>query len=447
MKKLIPFVLALFTTAAAHAQTFPVQNLVVHGTASFANVPTSVTPALNDNSNKLATTEYVIKASSGCSNVLAFGGNATGTGDNSAAFAAALAASPSGRACVYFPAGTYNFNSQIGSVLPSTTATLSILGAGVGATTLQWPAGGGIAISMPGGRGNAVHIRDMSLLTGTTGGTAISLGNTTVGVSSQPTENSDITNVSMHGMDGYGLVDYWTYGVNAASWSAINFVGIQVYGAVANGDLLGYCGNGTGILVQGGPSSGTPPYGVIYNVIASQFNCLGVGFANGPYSQGAAISQSNFTAVKNGITAIAGPGNTQLTVIGNQFNASDNAIVDTIGMPDLEIIGNTFLVPKQSQTGSDIGISLQQVFSAQIVGNALYSFSAATDGATGIYVGNSPNSGLGALITGNTFIGFVTAITLAANSSFCNVQSNSYKSNTTNVSNTGTSNVVGGGSQ
>ena len=494
MRKIICSLL-LFCASVAQAQTFPVNNLLVNGTATFVGQaafqvsPTGPTPNPADNSTKLATTAFVtngfiplptlaglapiaspvftgvpaaptaaigtnstqlattsfIAQHSPCPSIMDHGGINTGTGDNTSAFNATIAVN-SQAGCVFFPAGTYSFAGQIGETLPSSTASLMILGAGVGATTLQWSAGGGgIAVVMPGGRGNSIHFRDFSMLTGVAGGgTAISLGNTTNGSQTQPTENSDITNVSIHGLDGYGLTDYWTTGININAWSAVNLVGIQVYGAVGGGDLLGYCGSGTGVIVQGGTGTiSTPPIGVIYNIQSSQFNCLNVGVANGNNSQGVTISQSNFTAAKNCITTLGVSGLTQETIIGNQFNCSDSAYVDNVGLADLAIIGNTILVPNQSQTHSNSGISLLGVFSAQITGNSFYSFSNSTNGSIGVVVGLTEGSSMGAVISGNTFMHFVTAVALNPNSTFNNVQGNLYSNNTNTVVNGGTNNSVG----
>lgn len=412
---------------------------------ALTGAPTAPTAATGTNTTQLATTAFVASHST-CQSIMDHGGNNGGVVDNSTALLATVAAGPTGSPCVFFPPGAYAFSGNVTITLANTASTISLLGSGNVATSLIWPSGGGLTITMPGGSKNAAHIRDMSLLSGVAGGgNGIFLNNATAGAQTAPIENSDITNVSLHGSDGYGQSDYWNTGILVQSWSSILFNNIQVYGAVTGSDLAGYCGSGTGIDMVGNTGSGSnPPLGVIYNITGSQFNCLLTGINNGVFAQGITINQSNFVANRNGITTSTGSGSTQITVMGSQFNVSDNAILDTVGVPDFQIIGNTFLVPVNTFTGSSAAISLQPVFSAQIVGNAFYVLTGSPPGAGTFGVIVASNSYVGAVITGNSFANFATAIQLTAASSGNNVQSNIYSHNTTNVVNSGAGNTLGG---
>jgi hypothetical protein len=440
MKKIILIAFA-FITCQAFAQTFTVNNLGING------MGTAPTPAVGTNTNQLATTAYVVNHAE-CQSIMDHGGNNHGVVDNTAALLSTVAAGPTGSPCVFFPPGAYSFSGNVNIQLANISSTISLLGAGSVASELLWPSGGGLTITMPGGSKNGVHIRDLSFLSGVAGGgTGIYLNNPTAGSLTAPLENSDITNVSLHGADGYGLSDFWTTGILAQSWSSILFSNIQVTGAVTGSDLAGYCGSGIGINVVGNAGGGSPPLGVIYNIIGSQFNCLLSGINNGVFAQGITISQSNFVANRNGITTSSGSGSTQITVMGSQFNVSDNAILDTVGVPDFQIVGNTFLVPPNTFTGTSAAISLQPVFSASIVGNSFYVLTASPPGAGTFGIIVASNSYVGAVITGNSFSNFATAIQLTSASSGNNVQSNIYSHNTSNVVNGGTGNTIGGGSQ
>lgn len=466
MKRILLIALALISGVCS-AQTFKVQNLAVLGTSAttgaatftvrptfngntpwdsgnlnpaiyaplasptFTGVPAAPTAAAGTNSAQLATTAFVVSHSP-IPSILDFGGDPTGTNDNSAALAAALAAGIGGHPVVYFPPGIYKFSANVSYTLPNSTASVTIIGAGSEISQLFWPAGGGLSINYL-GPFNSVHIRDLSILAGNAGiGNGISLNQTAVS-SLNPANSalSDITNVTVRGFDGYAAVDYWANGIFATGVSNINFIGVMVVGNNAATPA------GVGLVVTG--SASLPP--VVFNLTSCTLNNLSIGFYYGNYVQGVTIAQSNFTYVTNSILVPASQTNLdQLTIIGNQFgmppNASAGVSINT-WVPFTMISNNLFFI-----NGTDSGvIGISGLMS--ITGNTFHGDGAGS--ANGVVI-SSTNSTNASVITGNAFNSLASGVFLQAASKSVNVQSNAYSSNTTNVSNSGTGNTISGGS-
>jgi hypothetical protein len=403
------------------------------GSVAFSVGPTAPTASRGTNTAQLATTAFVV-AHSQIPNIMDFGGDNTGASDNSAAFAAAVAAGPSGRACVYFPPGKYAFSSQLVYTLPTTAASVTIMGAGIDITELTWAGGGGFKVNYLGAF-NSVHIRDMSITTGTTNtGSAISLIQTAASIPN-PAESalSDITNVVMRGADGYDVSDYWAGGIDVSGVSNINFVNVQGIGSPAQA--------GFGMRIQG--TASLPP--VQFNITGSMFNSLQYGAIFGAYTQGITVNQSNFTA--NGTAGIHVPagivGTDQLTIINSQF-ASGIGINILSQYQNLMIANNLFIIQNIAGT---YGIYNNAAVLFAYIGNTFQNANAPSLGnnPVGIYVNNT--SGVAGVITGNVFRYMSPAIRLDTSASAVNVQSNAYFNNNTNISNSGTGNTLGGGSQ
>lgn len=438
--KIILLLLAL-VSGVCSAQTFQVNNLTVNGnqtttgTSSFTGQstftlsPTIPTPATGDNSTKGATTAF-ISAIPGCKSVINYGGDNTGTNDNTTAFLSAISASPSGKACVYFPPGTYIFSGNVSYLLPSTTAQLTIIGVGAGQSILKWAGGGGLSITMPGGSGNAVHIRDLSFLTGSAGGgnPAINLVNATNTVGPQPTEWSDISNVSIHGSDGYGATNYWATGINVSSWSEINFINDTIVASGNGGSLAGYSGQGVGIFLAGNTGTSAPPPAVGYNIQNSQLNYVGTAIDIGTEVQGITVTNTGITGGKVGIYCPFGQtADDQLILTGSQINVSDQAL-NLNNMGDTLLSANLFLGPQNSTIAQ-----LNNVGVLSVVGNSFHAIS--TTGTNGLVI-SSTTLHYPSTISGNTFLNFGgTAVILQAGSNNVNVQSNSYSGNTFNTNN------------
>ena len=141
--------------------------------------------------------------------ILTYGGNGNGSADNLAALNSAIAAIPNG-GTIYFPAGTYLFSAQAEYILAALQG-VTIIGDGVDASVLYWPAGGGLAFnysSSAPGTGSSVNVRDVTFTTGANGsGIGLSLNDS--GGDSLNYAFSQITRVAFRGSDGYVETHYW----------------------------------------------------------------------------------------------------------------------------------------------------------------------------------------------------------------------------------------------
>lgn len=372
-------------------------------------------------------------------NILHFGGVADGVTDNTAALAAAINAAPSGFPGVYFPPGKFAFTSLQTITLPAASSFM-FLGAGQDQTELTFPNSScGFVFNVP-DLNSSVHIRDVSVLTQTKGnGNGIEISFT--GTNSNPALSalSDIQNVTIRGSDGYGILNgnYWTIGLELAGISNINVFNVSVTGAMSGS---GYATTGIGVQIGG---NGASQHAVVFNFICCNFNFTQVGAQFNAYIEGMTFEQCNFVGGQYGIYVPAtGASNpfTQLTVIGCSFGQASVNIYQITAVPNSMIAGNFF-----AMGGGVTGIGLNQVWLVTIVGNTFEGAPALS--AVGINIGGNAPSGAASLITGNLFDGCGTAIVLGASSSGNNVQSNLYHACTTNVSNLGSGNTVGGGSQ
>jgi hypothetical protein len=363
-----------------------------------------------------------------------FGCVGDGVHDDTATWTAALNFMVSrGGGRLIVPAGTYKLTAA--SVYNFATDYQSIIleGDGPDCTVLSWVGGSaGITFNYV-GPFNAVHLRDLSLVTDQVGtGTAVRLVQTLAAYGAPANSAlSDFNNVSIRGSDGYQVFKYWSIGVDVVKVSNINFTNMVVAGLNNGG---GYSSVGTGVCVQG--TAAAPP--VVFNFLGCTFNGLGIGIIYGTYAQGVFVNQCNFTGGAYGIIT-QGTLLDQLTVNGSQFHCGSAGINQINNAPQSMIYGNLFIVP-----GSSSGISFLESQEFNIVGNNFISYNPVSN--NGIVVSGTVGIN-GGVITGNTFAGLTGAgIWLQATSSHTNVQSNFYSSNATNVLNNGSSNTVGGGS-
>jgi hypothetical protein len=207
----------------------------------------------------------VASAVSGFTGCTQFAGNGNGVTDNTATLNSALAALSGTGGCIFFTPGKYRFNSGISYSLPAGIFSVTLVGGGQDNTILYWPnASGGITFNYA-GISSSVHVRDLSLTTGTTnGGSAVTLNLSTSVANPAVTAISDFYRVTMRGDDGYVVTDYWTNCVNVANVSNIQWDNLSCFGAATP--------NGNGINLVGLPGSST--YGVVYNIAKSTFNNL-----------------------------------------------------------------------------------------------------------------------------------------------------------------------------
>lgn len=431
MKKIILLFLALVANVAI-AQTFPVQNLSVNGTATFSGAasftvgPTAPTAAVGTSTTQLATTQYVVKHAP-CPSILDYGGDNTGSTDNSTALTSTIAASPASQKCAFFPAGTYAFSASYGYTLSGIGSSISLLGAGSDVTVLKWAAGGGLTVNLV--PNTSAHVRDMTLATG-----SVNVGNALL-FSQSPgggVAQSDITGVTIRGIDGFAATDYWQNGINITSANNVNIINTAIFGASTAA--------GTGIIIVG-TASAIP---VQFNIIGAQIANLNYGIYYGNYTQGVTVQSSNFTGDNYGIYSAASlTGLDQLYVGGSQFNCNTYGINTNTNIENTMIVGNFFLVPN-----SQSGIFLNASGAASIVGNTFNPTSGSPASNNGIVIGTTISS-LPTVISGNMIYNMKgSGIWLQSASQYVNVQSNAYSGNGTPVTNSCTTGcTVGGGSQ
>src|SRR6202000_1892727 len=346
MKKLFSFLAALLFVGTGYAQTFPVQNLQVNGTATFASPVavagpatfassvavtgnlTAPTPTIPDSSSKVATTDFVSKTAP-CPSVLAYGGDNTFTNDNAAAFAAAAAANPTGNVCVYFPPGKYKFATNVAYTLPTTSASITVQGAGSDVSILAWTNGGGLTITSQ-SQNNSQHIRN---LTFTTQGTGVGNGLTlqsSAASNPQPDNSafSDISGVTFRGDDGYDLINYGNVALSINGTSNINLINDRIQGPT---NASGYTSVGTGVVISG--TSAQLP--VVFNFSSCTMNDIGTAILVAAPMQGMSVTQSNFVGGTYGILVNAGLSNfAEMTVMASQFNVANTAILTNTAVPN-----------------------------------------------------------------------------------------------------------------
>lgn len=421
MKKIIAIFLAL-CMSTGHAQTFKVQNLQTLGSSNLALPPI---------------------VAGDCANILSYGGKADGITANDAAFTSAIASQASSKVCIYFPPGKYLFNAQATYTFPASIGSLTIKGAGQDATELTWPnSSGGIKANLI-DMYDAVHVRDLTFTTGqrnVSTGLFLNQTNTSL-LAPANSAQSDITNVTFRGADGYNINngDMWGVAIHDVGVSNINFVNMFITGATTTPGVPP--SSGAGVTIEG--SATVPP--VVFNFIGSTINYVQSAINYGNYVQGMSINQCNMTIVQSGVVVAAGLSNTQseLSIVNSQFAVTVAAV-----------FVNSLLLPFNFSNNlveifdGGTGIILNPGGLYAITGNTFLGLTTHVS-STGVNVVNSTSfvsAGPG-VITGNVFFFLNAGVVLGAGSSGANVQSNVYPVVTTAVSNGGTGNTVGGGSQ
>jgi hypothetical protein len=368
-----------------------------------------------------------------CPSIEAYGGK-TGSADNGPALVAALSAGSGDGHCVSFPPGRFTFASAVTFRLPDGRASATLNGAGADVTELYWPNGGGLTFEFA-GQDNSVHVRDVSLATGTAGAGRALVLQQSAKLGGNPADSalSDVSGVSIRGADGYAVTDYWETGVAIAGVSNVNMTGLVVTGP--GGEA--YASHGQGVVLEGS----TDDPAVVFNVAGATFNYLLKGLIYGNEVQGVTISRSNFTGDSYGIFVPDGVhGLDQLAVTSSQFNCALAGVYVGSYTSDTLFSSNLFIVPN---TGT--GILLNQAYLYSAVGNAFNSGSASMTSShpVGIEIGATVGGGT---ITANLFDNMAAAVVLEKNSTGGNVQSNEYSNDPVTVMNLGSGNRVGGGS-
>jgi hypothetical protein len=368
-----------------------------------------------------------------CPRIETYGGS-TGSADNGPALVAALTASSGDGHCVSFPPGRFTFASAVTFRLPDGRASATLSGAGADVTELNWPNGGGLSFEFV-GQNNSVHVRDLSLTTGTAGAGRALVLQQSAKLGGNPADSalSDVSGVSIRGADGYAATDYWETGVAIVSVSNVNMTGLVVTGP--GGEA--YASHGQGVVLEG--STDDPL--VVFNIAGATFNYLLKGLIYGNEVQGVTVSQSNFTGDGYGIFVPDGlNGLDQLAVTGSQFNCALAGVYVGSYTSDTLFSSNLFIVPN---TGT--GILLKQAYLYSAVGNAFNSGSASMTSSHPVGIEIGPTAG-GGTITANLFDNMAMAVVLEKGSTGGNVQSNEYSNDPVTARDLGSGNRVGGGS-
>lgn len=371
-----------------------------------------------------------------CPNILAYGGNNTGSVDNASAWSAVFAAQGGTNNCIYFPPGTYLFNSSASTSLASGNvgAAVTIKGDGQTVTTLKFADNvSGIGITLNQGS-QSFHVKDLSIVTNGNTGTQYGLRVVQNNASTPNPSQSSITNVGIHGADGYNQTYYWDYGMQFDYVSNVAIHGISIVGSSAG---AAYSSQGTCFNWYGSAAS----IPVQVNITSSQFNYCNEGIRYGAYAQGLQVTTTNFVGNSYGIRIPSGQsGNDELGISNSQFNNGQRNIVVGSACDGVMIAGNMFY----SLTNGAIHLENSLADQFSIVGNT---FIALGTGQNGIVIGGGA---VGGVITANQFragtSNFATGIWLQSSSGKVNVQSNSYTGANSTVINEGTNNTVGGGS-
>ena len=366
-------------------------------------------------------------------NLLWFGGNSVS--DYAPLLRLALAALPAPGGKIVYPAGKYAHNSLVTFNYPSGLFALTIEGCGADSTELTCPTTGGLVLNMTIPQ-HTIHLRDFTISCSTSGTqTGIQINNSTPqGIFGQ----NDIDRVTVRGADAFALQNYWQTGISIVGAGNFNIDGCLLYGkpgsTIANS-------LGTGLSIAG-LSSGSSPYGIVYNILNTSFWEMGTPIVYGNNVQGVSISSCNFTNTVSGVTMFAGAvGGAQLAIVNSQFNVGGDAIVIAGNNNSLLLSNNVFF--QQSAGTAAVGMTPQSTFSAiNITGNEFINFSAAAS-VTAIDLLGTNEYGV---LANNYFQGFAVGISLGTSTNHINVQSNEYVNVTTAVTNSGTSNTIGGGS-
>lgn len=370
-----------------------------------------------------------------------FGAVADGVTNDGPAFQLALNyAATHGGGRIYIPSGTYVIATQLTYTHPSNKAGLTIEGDGEGATFLDFTIGGTMLTINFISQYNIVHVMGFTATTNGVGTANCIVCNQTFAIPDPAnTSGSTFSNLMIRGKLGLGqdnTSQYWATGLDFFGVSNINLYTVFICGA----HNASYPTTGNAVRFRG-TLADIP---VVLNVFGCTFNLVGTGIEYGNYVQGMTVANTNFTGCFNGIGCPPpGVGLFQLAVTSCQFNCQNGVVAPAgVYMAGVLWTNNLHLMPTNGT-----GINMASSHFMSILGNHFVTANGLpTAGTTGIFI-NDMHPAASAVITGNIFWGMSNAgIQLGSSSARVNVQSNSYLSNGTNVSNAGVGNIIGGGS-
>lgn len=376
----------------------------------------------------------ITAASNQCLAIEDYGGSGNGLTDNSSAWANVMAQVGATSACVSFGPGTFLFTAGVAKSLAA-DQNIRIVGAGKDITILRFTGPGG-GITLARGRTSTFTVSDLTFTTTLNGGGPALDVTDPAGCGAGGKSTSLVSNVAFRGADGIGASNYWDYGIRATNVNLLDVVNVDVFGNASHVP--------TGIMYQGTPA--TSCLAVVLNVWGSYFQSLSAGIVYGSWAQGVTVSQSNFNESTVGIIVPSPQLElAQLTVTGNQFNVTTDAIAINNNIAWVQISNNTFLVPPNHS-----GVYMANGWLYSITGNT-FTGVPGTRGGNGVAVyGNNGGQPNVSTIVGNTYSHLVNGNYFGSTlASGWNVQSNAYQDvqNPNNTSGGCTGCQIGGGSQ
>jgi len=363
------------------------------------------------------------------STVKRFGAIGDGVADDTAAVQEAVTFCVMNNLTLNVPPGTYVCAAPIVAF-----GTLHLFGSGVGNTVFHFPTNAGFVFTLS-DQFHSVHLRDFRVLCGSAGpsNAAIRLCSTADAIPNPAnTALSDICNVWICGGDCPAATYYWACGIDIENVSNVNLSNVTVTGSAA--------ADGTGLWVHG--NADLPP--VVFNLTNCTFNYLTAGIEYGDYVQGVTITACNFTGCLLGVDAGSDlTGLDQLSVSNSQFNCEVAAISTCSFIPDFTFTGNVVFIPGP-ETKQAVGLNLVQAHRGAVIGN---SFSGFNNHQKAYAVVVYANAGAGLIVVGNSFHALGAGVILQEASKGNNVQSNIYTDVAYPMINTGSDNMIGGGSR
>lgn len=354
--------------------------------------------------------------------MLAWFGGTVGTANCAPALSAALAALPSPGGEIHISAGSRAIGSNVAFTYPAGPFSLTLSGEGADNTVLVWAANGGVTLNASDFK-HTFHIKDLTIRGGVApAGTGLTLNQ------SQPGGNFGQSDVVRVTFDGVTQSDSFNWAIQVFGWCNINYDTVCIYSNNAGGINL------TGALAT------VFKYSILHNMDRCGFFGCATAVQYGSYAQGLTISQTNFV---NGITGVLIPTGATGALSQLQLNSCEFTLTGVsvnIQAPIFEVqIYGCLIIVADNTNGIQITAAIGY---STFVGNVFVTNS--LDVSTGgIVVAGAATD---CMITGNTFQGLSTGISLGAATIEWNVQSNHYSNCTTNTVDSGTANTIGGGS-
>lgn len=370
-----------------------------------------------------------------------FGASGNNVADDTTAFQAALTYLQSiGGGSLYIPKGIYKLTSQLTFTFANAANSLHIYGDSQESTTLNFTSSNGFNI-IYNSPYNSINFEKFTMECGTTNlynGITITKADSFYDVG----PINSFRDLSFRGNTGYNQVSgpFWQTAIVIVSVSNFNFDCCNFTGSCTT---FGVASTAQGQAVYMHGTLLLPP--VVFNFTGCNFQYLAVGINYGNYTQGVAISNSNFTVCIAGVEAAGGLSNTlsQLSIVNSQFACSTNAVGMGTGINPFIFTGNLVEIYPNSY-----GIGAGQLGIGSITGNTFLGLSSQV-GNIAIGIQGQPAvlySFPDCVITGNCFYGLALGIQIAAGVSGINIQSNVYPGCIATINDASTGNTHGGGS-